>query len=215
MTDEDIALKPWEEAENFDDLLELNLKFLYHKLHAPYYYDFTLQASTYDLVPGLVGLVRNLRIFILVGRRSDYVNGESDETLGYFDYWGRPYICFMMADKDKPSKLFEKLKENADVKVYGRRVNPFSVVPGSEQEEIIVSQDRKAWSLEELKKQAWQPYHAIRLYDPSDQPFFQLNTVRQADPWLIELVGAEWGKDIDLISMIKTAAEECGMGGGM
>jgi len=54
----------------------------------------------------------------------------------------------------------------------------------------------------------WDTYKRVGPFGRSEDKFFKSKVFKTERPWLIDVVGKEWGVDLDLVSIIEAAANE-------
>ena len=84
---------------------------------------------------------------------------------------------------------------------------PFEVVAGS-YDSYPVTQIRVSESEKELSTLQWDIYKRVGPFGRLEDKFFKSKVFKTKRLWLIDVVGKEWGVDLDLVSMIKAAANE-------
>jgi hypothetical protein len=58
----------------------------------------------------------------------------------FYDHWQRPFISFIVAEKNNPRRLFQELKRKRDTKVHARKAySPEAAVQGSFTKKKIIT----------------------------------------------------------------------------
>lgn len=200
-------LERWEKAETFTRLLNLNKRFLLGKLPETPYYG-PLDEETENLIPGLVEL-HDLRIFTYGSQPYDWDVWQYGSK--FCECWHRPFVRFVMADKDEPLRIFEKLRAREDIEVYAAMPPLYNPLNESYDEEMFaIERYREAKSMKELKAQGWysSSMHPITKYLHKQFEEWCPNAWTKSQPWYFGVVGTSWDKDTDLTRIIAEAARQ-------
>ncbi|KAJ5198735.1 uncharacterized protein N7498_007852 [Penicillium cinerascens] len=186
----------WNNSTSFTALLKLNKKFLRGEiLSSPYHYG-PIEEETLSLVPALLKL-HDRQIFTWSSQ--PYLRERNRGDNGkFYDHWQRPFISFIVAEKNNPRKLFQELKRKRDIKVHARKVySPEAAVQGSFTKTKIVTKYRRSYF--------WRRWKAFTAVDPAadiaEEDIFCLDAMKQAGPWEFDVVAASW-KDVDITGIV-------------
>lgn len=191
----------WSNSTDFTDLLELNKKFLRGEISSsPYHYG-PIEEETHSLVPSLLKL-HERRIFTWGIQPYLRKRKRGDEGKLY-DAWQRPCISFIVAEENNPPRLFQDLKRKRDIKVYARKAySPEAAIEGSFTKKKIVTKYRRAWF--------WRQWKVLAAVDPAAdvaaEDIFCLEAMKQAKPWIFEVVAASW-KNVDIAGIVIEAVD--------
>lgn len=194
-------VRQWNCSTGFTALLELNSKYLRGEIaSSPYHYG-PIEEETHSLVPSLLKLhERQLFTWSSQPYLRERRRGDGGK---FYDQWQRPFISFIMAEKDNPQRLFQELNRRRDIKVHARKVySPEVAVQRSFSKKKIVTKYRRScfW-------RRWKVYTAVDpAADIAEEDIFCLKAMKQAEPWEFEVVAASW-KDVDIIGIVIDAVD--------
>ncbi|KAJ5144271.1 hypothetical protein N7476_004833 [Penicillium atrosanguineum] len=191
----------WNQSTGFTALLELNKKFLRGEISSsPYHYG-PIEEETRSLVPSLLKLHERR---ILTWSSQPYLRERKrGDERKFYDHWQRPFISFVVAEKDNPRKLFQELEKKRDIKVHARKAySPEAAVQGSFTKKKIVTKYRRSFF--------WRRWKVFTTVDPAanlvEEDIFCLEAMKQAKPWEFEVVAASW-KDVDITGIVIEAVD--------
>lgn len=197
----------WNTSGNFTDLLESNKKFLRGDISSsPYHYG-PIEAETRSLVPSLLKLHERQ---IFTWNSQPYLRKRTRGDGGkFYDAWQRPYLSFVVAEKNNPQRLFQELKRKRDIKVHARRAySPEAALEGSFTKNKIVSKGRIVTKYRRsLFLRRWKVFTSIDpASDIAEEDIFCLEAMKQAKPWIFDVVAASW-MDVDIARIIIDAVD--------
>jgi hypothetical protein len=191
----------WNNSTGFTALLELNKKFLRGEISSsPYHYG-PIEEETHSLVPSLLKLHERQ---IFTWSSQPYLRERKRGDSGkFYDHWQRPFISFIVAEKNNPRRLFQELKRNRDIKVHARKAySPEAAVQGSFTRKKLVTKYRRSFF--------WRRWKVFTAVDPAadiaEEDIFCLEAMKRAEPWEFEVVAASW-KDVDITRIVIDAVD--------
>ncbi|KAJ5704384.1 hypothetical protein N7536_000073 [Penicillium majusculum] len=194
-------VQKWNNSTGFTALLELNKKFLRGSItSSPYHYG-PIEEETLSLVPSLLKL-HEWQIFTWSSQPYLRERKRGDEGKLY-DHWQRPFISFIVAEKNNPRRLFQELRRKKDIKVHARKAySPEVALQGSFTKKKIVTKYRRSFFSRRWK--------VLTDVDPAadigEEDIFCLKAMKQAEPWEFEAVAASW-KDVDITEIVIDAID--------
>lgn len=197
----------WNNSDKFSGLIKSNKKFLKGEISSsPYHYG-PIEAETRSLVPSLLKLHERQ---IFTWNSQPYLRERTRREGGsFYDSWQRPYLSFVVAEKNNPQRLFKELKRNKDIKVHAGRVSsPEIALDGSFTKNKIVSKDRIVTKYRRsLFLRRWKAFTSVNpTSDIAEEDIFCLEAMKQAKPWVFDVVAASW-KDVDIARILIDAAD--------
>ena len=194
-------IQHWNQSTDFTALLDLNKKFLQGKIFSsPYHYG-PIEEETHSVVPSLLKL-HERQIFTWSSQPYLRERNRGDDGK-FYDHWQRPFISFIVAEKNNPRRLFQELKRKREIKVHARRAySSEAAVQGSFTKKKIVTKYRRSYF--------WRRWKISTAVDPAadiaEEDIFCLDAMKQAEPWEFEVVATSW-KDVDITGIVMDAVD--------
>ena len=134
----------WNHYTDFTALLELNKEFLQGEISSSPYHDGPIKEETHSLVPSLLKL-HERQIFTWCSQ--PYLRERKrGEGRKFYDHRQRPFISFIVAEKNNPRRLLQQLRRKKNIKVHVRKVSsPKAVLQGSFTKTKIVTKYKQSW----------------------------------------------------------------------
>lgn len=200
----------WINAPRFTDLLELNKKYLEEcrsgaGLSMPYW-AFPVDEEAQSLIPCLLKLHERQ---IFTWTCEPYLHKVERENSGeYIECQQRPYLSFVVAEEDIPPKLFQELKKKKSIKVRALKLrSPDPMIRGSFTG-LNLGRYRSSYYRFALCLRQWEASEIFNdnMADYSEEGVFTLEAMKQARPWVFDVVAASW-KDINIPGIVLEAVE--------
>lgn len=202
-----------ENVETFSNLLKLNEDCLKQHTESTY----LPVVAPKELVPGLLKL-QKLRMLTVYFQRFEVTKPwwHGDKIISTRL---RPYICFLIADEDKPLKLVNRLKERSDILVHAisppfqgeNELDRSKWIFGNELPSKLdkcVYQYRSASSEEGLVKEAWSDVFSLVFLLKGMKSLSLEQPVSRFRPWVILVWAPMWEVELDVAGVIAEVAEE-------
>lgn len=200
----------WVNATSFQDLLELNKKYLRGESSSTPYYGGPVEEHTHSFIPHLLKLHERQ---IFTWGCGSYAHKIRQENTGeYIECRDRPHLCFIVAEENMPLKLFQELKKKNPIKVRAQKLySSDPMVRGSFTGKTIVGKYRTSRYRLALGGRKWKVSEAFidNMEEFSEEDIFTLEAFRQIRPWAFDVVAASW-KDINVPEIVLGAANAVG-----
>ena len=186
----------------------LNQKFLLGEIPETPYHGGKIDDETIPLVESLLR-IHDFQLLTDCSQPYEYQRPYKFSD-GWAEYEQRPYVSFTMPGLHGRSlEFFASLKHRPEIMVHACKLDPFRVLPGSD-DEVTVTRRRMAKTAESLSSTEWVGLTwALRNFDISDEDYYCLDALRRADPVVFMVAAREWGVCLDLLGIIEEVAIEC------
>ena len=186
----------------------LNQKFLLGEIPETPYYGGKINDETIPLVESLL----RIHDFQLLTDNGQPYEHQRPSKFGdeWAEYEQRPYVSFTMPGLDGRSlEFFSSLKHRPEILVHACKLDPFRVLPGSD-DRVAVTRKRRAKTAKSLSSTEWVGLTwALYNDDISGQYYYCLDALKRADPVVFTVAAREWGVRLDLLGIIEEVAIEC------
>jgi hypothetical protein len=202
----------WKACEDFDQLIELNRKFLKGEIDSTPYHVGPIETETELLVQDLLQL-HDYRLLTFNGQ--PFENQESfwnEDSQSWADYQQRPYLSFIMEGQTGNDAayltLFKLLKSTTNVVVRATKVCSSEAVHESDHE-VVVTRERLSQTTENLKSQPWRSLTSCLVdTDSTGEDLFLLRAMQNSDPVIFDVAAKEWNDPVNLIGVVAELAKK-------
>ena len=203
----------WRLCVDFDQLLQVNRRYLRREISTAPYHAVSLKDETAPLLGDLLAL-HDLRLLTF---NSQPFQHDQPFWSTYLQQWAeyeqRPFVSFIVPEEegDNPRymRLFDLLKRANNVVVRATKLLSLESLSGSEPQ-VLVSRERLSKNREALSSQEWKEYTWVLCdADIRREPFFDLDVVQRCNPILFNVAALGWGDQLNLVSLIADLATQC------
>lgn len=212
----DAVVQEWQASKTYSAALHLSRQSINGERNCSIHHLAPLDPESKDLIPGLLSL-HDYGMLTHGSQPFERLRPEIVQKGGGF--WAqsrqRPYLGFLVPQRDRvPQASVDKFCDllMAHPKIVTRITEKGKPMRTNLETSHAVTVERTALTIKKLYAEPWTDFTHLHLWNIIEHEDWHVEALTRAEPLDVAIGTRSWSEDVDLIALVKGAANEAGFG---